>query len=221
MRFLASDRSKMAGFLDALDTLDRMDVATSVATSSRRGSSAAITFRQSNRGLQLAPAVKALVEQSDANSPLRHSHAMPASGRDKRLRQIVIAIVAVGVLVLLGASGIDIGSNDDQFYVAVRNDTSQILTLQECNTYSATCGSSGLAWVLTPHQSATTGQDPDGVFRPMEVLSKSKTVLGCMPFQFSKATAANTAVQITQMVPCGKSLGAWASGGRDWPFSSY
>jgi hypothetical protein len=40
MLFLASDAPKMPGFLHGLDTLDGMDVATSVATDFAPGSSA-------------------------------------------------------------------------------------------------------------------------------------------------------------------------------------
>ncbi len=136
-------------------------------------------------------------------------------------------MIVIGAWILLAGLeaafgfGIDVGGNDDLFNVAVRNDTSHTLTLAECSTTSAVCGSGGTFWVLKPRQEASTGQDPDGVLRPMEVQSRSKAVVGCMPFQFTKTPPTGTAIRITQMVPCGHSLGAAASGGRDWPFPKY
>jgi hypothetical protein len=128
----------------------------------------------------------------------------------------------VGIFLLctvaLAACGVDVGGNDDQFTVAVRNNTSETVTLGACED---TCGSFAGTWVIRTGQSASTGQDPDGVFRPMEVLSSSRVLLGCLPFKFSKTPPSGRFVDVSQMVRCGKSAGAEASGGRDWPFSHY
>jgi len=120
--------------------------------------------------------------------------------------------------VALAACGIDVGSNDDQFFVSVKNNTSETVTLGECND---ACGPITDTWVMRPGGSASTGQDPDGVFRPMEVFSRTKKVIGCMPFKFSKVLPTSRVVDISQMVQCGKSAGEQAAHGRDWPFSYY
>jgi hypothetical protein len=65
--------------------------------------------------------------------------------RDKRIYAIV-AVVVVLSAVVLGASGIDVGANDDLFNVAVQNDTSQTVKLGEC---SADCGSFDFTWMLS------------------------------------------------------------------------
>jgi hypothetical protein len=128
----------------------------------------------------------------------------------------------IGVFLLctaaLGACGVDVGGNDDLFHVAVKNNTSETVILGACKD---DCGSFAGTWVIQPGQSASTGQDPDGVFRPMEVLSKSRTLLGCLPFKFSKTPPAGGVVDVSQMVRCGNSAGAEVSGGRDWPSSQY
>jgi hypothetical protein len=134
---------------------------------------------------------------------------------------VVVAAAWIVFAVVCAALGIgvpDIGSNDNLFTVAVQNDTSETVALGQC---SADCGSFSYTWTLRPHQSASTGQDPDGVLRPLEVLSSSHVILGCMPFRFSKTAPSGTVVQISQMVPCGNSVGAEASGEGDWPFSQY
>jgi hypothetical protein len=143
------------------------------------------------------------------------------SGKSRRTKIIMVVIIAwilLAVAESVSGISIDVGGNDDLFFVSVQNDTSHTVVLGEC---SGDCGSFDYTWVLKPHQSASTGQDPDGVFRPMEVLSRSKAVLGCMPFQFSKTPPSGTVVQISQMVPCGRSLGAAVSGYHDWPFYQY
>jgi hypothetical protein len=81
------------------------------------------------------------------------------------------------------------------------------------------CGPFASTDILKSGQSVSVGEDPDGIFRPVEVLSRSKNILGCLPFQFSKAPPANTVVNVSRMVRCGNSVGAKQSGGRDWPFS--
>lgn len=134
-----------------------------------------------------------------------------------KARNSVIVLLVLFTLTL-GACGVDVGGNDDLFNVAVKNNTSGTVTLGECGN---SCASFADTWVIKPGQSASTGQDPDGVSRPMEVLSISKNVLGCLPFQFSKTPPDGTVVNVSQMVPCGQSVGAQVSGGHDWPFSQY
>ena len=53
------------------------------------------------------------------------------------------------------------------------------------------------------------------------VTIQSGRTLGCLPFQFSKATPASLTVDVSRMVPCGHSLGQKVSDGHDWPFSQY
>lgn len=105
-------------------------------------------------------------------------------------------------------------ANDDQFDVKVTNGTPNTVVLGACNDL---CGSFADTWTLRPNMAASIAQDPDGVFRPVEVLSESHELLGCLPFRFSTTPSTDVAVDITQMVPCGSTVGAAAVGRKDWP----
>lgn len=111
----------------------------------------------------------------------------------------------------------DMGGNDDLFDVGVYNNTSNAVLLVPCN---ALCGSLSASDTVTiePGHTKSTGQDPDGVARPIEILSTSRAVLGCLPMQFSKTPAKGSTVDVSQMVPCGTTGGTQASGGHDWPY---
>jgi hypothetical protein len=129
--------------------------------------------------------------------------------------------IAVWVLCVAGVGGCaDVGGDDDGFGVRLANDTSRTVVLGWC-TGQIRCGSFADTWTLKPGQSASTRQDPDGVFRPMEVLSTTKVVTGCLPLQFSRAVPKGTLIGVSRMVTCGTSLGAAASQGHDWPFAQY
>jgi hypothetical protein len=131
-----------------------------------------------------------------------------------KVASAAIIVVAVFTLTCSGC----LGNDDERFNVAIKNDTGQPVLLGWCSAY---CGSFADTWDLKPGQAATTGQDPDGVFRPMEVLSTSKKVLGCLPLRFSKTPTPGSVIEVSQMVSCGKSVGAAAVHGRDWPYSNY
>jgi hypothetical protein len=125
-------------------------------------------------------------------------------------------LLLLGALVLTGC-----GANDNPFNLEVKNNSSETVLVKACNGYSTACNSAAYTLVLRPRQSAATGQDPDGIFRPMMVTTQSGARLGCLPFQFSQITPPSAVVKISQMVPCGHSLGGAATGGRDWPFHKY
>jgi hypothetical protein len=152
---------------------------------------------------------------------------VPGSETDKaqsRFRKVALTavvgcVLAIVLVALVGVSlGVDIGGNDELFNVGVRNNSSESVLLEACTAY---CRPFGVSWYLRPGQSASTGQDPDGAFRPMELLSQRKILLGCLPFRFSKDPPSGTVIDVSQMVPCGKQVGAAAAGERDWPFLRY
>lgn len=130
------------------------------------------------------------------------------------LKKYSPVVLLLSGFLLASCATADIGGNDNGFSIGVENNTPHTLLLEAC---SGTCKPFADTWVLTSGQVATTEQDPDGVFRPMEVLSRSNQILGCLPFQFNQTAPSGTLVEISSMIPCGKSLGAAQSGGRDWP----
>jgi hypothetical protein len=121
--------------------------------------------------------------------------------------------------VLITGCGVDVGANDDLFYLRLVNNTSSAVIVGFCN--NAECQPGRDAETINQGDALSIGQDPDGVSRPMAVLSSSRAVLGCLPFQFSKAAPHGTVVTISQMVPCGLDAGARVAAGRDWPFPAY
>ena len=137
-----------------------------------------------------------------------------SSGRGMNARSVAAGLLMVCSLSLV-ACGVDVGGNDRAFSVGAKNDLAQTVILGAC---SGSCGSFLDTWTVTPGQVVSTTQDPDGVSRQIEVLSKSRTVLGCLPFRFSKTPSDGTVVNVRKMVPCGDSAGAKETNGQDWPF---
>lgn len=140
---------------------------------------------------------------------------------DKARRRPASIFIVVAMALACTACGVpvvDVGGNDNTFSVDVRNNTSQPVDLGTC---SELCGSFLGKATLEPGRSMPTAQDPDGVFRPIEILSSSGGVLGCLPLRFSKTPPAGLVVSVSQMVPCGKSAGTTLEQGRDWPFVQY
>src|SRR5579871_2505984 len=90
--------------------------------------------------------------------------------------------VVIAAVVLVFSCAACTGSDDGLFQVIVNNNTSAKVRLEECQ---ALCTSYADSWTLEPGKSASVGQDPSG-FQPMQVLTASGAVEGCLPFQFSK-----------------------------------
>jgi hypothetical protein len=126
--------------------------------------------------------------------------------------------VTTGLLIVcslsLAACGVDVGSNDSAFSVGVKNNLAETVILGAC---SRSCGPFLDTWTVKPGHVVSTTQDPDGVSRPIEVLSTSRTVLGCLPFRFRKTPSDGISVSVRKMVPCGNSAGTKEAMGRDWP----
>jgi hypothetical protein len=132
------------------------------------------------------------------------------------------ARIAVVVLLLCGLMFQACGANPgDPINLDVRNNTGTTVTVRACNGYAPSCSSTAYTVQLRPGQTSTTAQEPDGTFRPMMVASSQGSVLGCLPFQFSVVPPANDVVKVSEMVPCGDSLGKGHSGGHDWPYRNY
>lgn len=124
-------------------------------------------------------------------------------------------LTAVLCAFLIGGCGIDIGANDDAFGTRVLNNTASAVVIGDCTKIY--CTSVGTPETIKPGKSVSVIQDPDGVRRPMGVLSTSKQILGCLPFQFRKVPPHTVVTTISQMVPCTANDGPGSSAGQDWP----
>lgn len=127
----------------------------------------------------------------------------------------LVSVAAVAIITVTTACA----ANDEQFNLSIKNDTSQAVDVGACNHDS--CQSFAYTIRLRPGRSGNSAQDPDGVFRPMEVQSQAGAVLGCLPIQLSKVPPTTTVIDISRMVPCGNLGGSEITGGHDWPFPRY
>lgn len=131
-----------------------------------------------------------------------------------RVRYVVLG--ALGLF--LGACGANPGN---PINLNVRNNTSEAVVLRACDGNGPSCDSVAYTATVSPGTSTSTAQFPDRTVRPMMVTTRSGRTLGCLPIQLSKVPPTAATVQVSQMIPCGRSLGAKATGGGDWPFSQY
>jgi hypothetical protein len=111
--------------------------------------------------------------------------------------------------------------DNNLFSVKVENDLSETVVVGACNGYAPSCSSVAYSLTLSPGVSSSTSQEPDGTFRPMKVSTKSGRTLGCLPFRFDNVTPPTFVVRVSQMVPCGQSLGRKTTEGHDWPDAKY
>jgi hypothetical protein len=121
-------------------------------------------------------------------------------------------VFGLGGLVLL-ASGC--GSYGGPFNFSVVNNLNETVVLRDC--VNSTCTSANEPWTI---KAGKVGEDlgvPDGVLRAERVSSPSGTVLGCVPFRFTKTPPSHFQVKLSEMVPCGDSAGSHVVGGHDWP----
>jgi hypothetical protein len=138
--------------------------------------------------------------------------------KKRKMRVLNSCLVLAGSALLLQACGANPGN---PLTVYVKNDTSQAVMIRACNGYGPSCKSVAYTAAIKPGARTSTAQEPDGTPRPIMVTAQSGEVLGCLPFQFSKVTPPNLTIDVSRMVPCGRTLGAKRADGRDWPFSRY
>jgi hypothetical protein len=130
---------------------------------------------------------------------------------------IVIAAAIIAFVSLASIFGISVGSDDDSFNIIVINNTPNTVTVANCTVDSNVCAPFQGSFSLKPGDFAQENENSDGVFRPSEVLATNGVVVGCLPFQYSSTPRSTLQVEITASVPCGNSLGAADSKGKDWP----
>ena len=139
---------------------------------------------------------------------------LSANGRDHRHSPVALWPRVQGC-------GANHGEVPPPVNLKVTNNTTRTVIARACYGLYPSCRATAYTIQLQPGQSGTTAQQPDGIFRPMMVTSEYGAVLGCLPFQFNAVTPTNADVKITEMVPCGDTLGKAHSGGHDWPYGNY
>jgi len=138
----------------------------------------------------------------------------------EKLRPTRAGALGLGILLLFTLLLQGCGAEDISFNLKLRNNTHETAVVLVCNGRTS-CTRIAYKVALKPGAVVLTAQYPDGITRPMRIDSEFGRILGCLPFQFSRVVPSKVVVNVSQMVPCGDSLGTRKTEGRDWPYHSY
>ena len=99
--------------------------------------------------------------------------------------------------------------------VDVKNDLSQIVTLEICSSHD--CNRTTDPWVLQPGQVGAVNVEVQSGYNSAILVGSRHEVVGCLPLRLSARPKGGFGVLVSDAVPCGSRGGADAAGNRDWP----
>ena len=99
--------------------------------------------------------------------------------------------------------------------VGVRNDLSQVMTLEVCVSHD--CHRTTDPWVLQPGQVGAVNVDARSGYNSAVLVGPRNEVIGCLPLRLNGRPKRAFVVLASKAVPCGSRGGAEAAGNRDWP----
>ena len=125
-------------------------------------------------------------------------------------------ILGLVVAALVSDPGAESGlTNGDPFNLSIHNDSPDTVIVHSC--INKTCDKYLQSVTLDPGKRDPEGGTADGLTRAFKITSSDGTVLGCMPFRFTRPLTVNPSFEVSTMVPCGSDGGVGSAGPGDWP----
>jgi hypothetical protein len=135
-------------------------------------------------------------------------------GCDRIVTALLAAALVAEAALTLTACTFQPDPTEDNFYVKIVNDTTDIVVLRSCGTGHNLCdGKFYGAFVLKPDGVLPTVQTAVGASDPWLVRTPSGRRFGCLPLSFSY-NASGAVVGVSEAVPCAKSYAARSKPGQ-------
>ena len=121
--------------------------------------------------------------------------------------------IAVAVIIILSTLLQACGAQDMPFSVPLKNNTNHVVTVLVCNDK---CQTYDARTHLLPGHTLSTAQYPDGILRPIKIVSPSNAA-GCLPFRFTQSPPSSIVIYVSQAVSCDELGREKLDSGQSWP----